>query len=315
MLDLGKNINDLLYSYDCVIVPGLGGFVANHKNATVNEKTGVFSPPRREIGFNKSLAHNDGLLISHMASSQRISFEDCNKRLAKHVSILKYQLSKGECIDIGNAGELKNDALGNTIFIPKHEESFCRDSFGLSTYQFKTLDQVKAQNESSRRWVWRTLQTKNARQIAASVTLILGMLMVTPEFGNQTQQSTFTDLFPKTEYTIAHPKVDATVIKEAVEDLNKTVQSHNSETEEVLPISAELKNNYFIIGASFKEEHQAQKFLNKLARRGIEGAEIIAANNRYRVSLEGFSDKEMAIKALENHRKTNGFNSAWLLKH
>lgn len=315
MLNLEKHINDLLYSYDCVIVPGLGGFVANNKNATLNEKTGIFSPPRREIGFNKSLSHNDGLLISHMASAQGISFETCSARLAQHIHLLQEELKQGAIVGIGAAGELKNDALGNTLFIPNIGEAFCTDSFGLSTFHFNTLSEVKEQNETTRRWVRRTIQSKSVRQIAASVTLIMGMLFLSPEFGNQTQQSTFTDMFSKTEYRVAPTKennafINNTDIANTDEDLLQDMHASESLTE-----SLEIENTFFIIGASFKEEHQAKNYLDNLTQKGIEGAEIITANNRYRISLEGFSNKEIALEALENYRKKNGSNSVWLLKY
>ena len=316
MLDLEKHINDLLYNYDCVIVPGLGGFVANNKNATLNEKTGIFSPPRREIGFNKSLSHNDGLLISHISNAHGISFEECSTKLAQHILALKEELKQGAIITIGAAGELKNDALGNTLFIPNIRESFSTESFGLSTFHFNTLNEVKKQNETTRRWVRHTLQSRNVRQIAASVTLIVGMLFVSPEFSNQTQQGTFTDFFPKTANQVApvieNSEVLNTNMFSEVEDATKNTVTVVQASETV---SIEKENTYFIIGASFKEEHQAKTHLNKLTRKGIEGAEIIEANNRYRVALQGFSDKATALEALENHRKKNGSDSAWLLKY
>lgn len=318
MLDIEKHINELLYNYDCVIVPGLGGFVANNKNATLNEKTGIFSPPRREIGFNKSLSHNDGLLISHMASAHGISFEECSSKLARQIHLLKEELKQGGTIAMGGAGELKNDTLGNTLFIPNLTESFALDSFGLSTFHFSTLSEVKEQNETTRRWVRHTLQSRNVRQIAASVTLMVGMLFVSPEFGNQMQQSAFTDMFPKTEYHVARAvdNEEATTanvvsdIADATENMVSDVQSS-----ETAAINIEAKNTFFIIGASFKEEHQAKTYLKNLSRKGIEGAEIISANNRYRVSLESFNNKEIALGALENYRQKNGSNSVWLLKY
>jgi hypothetical protein len=34
-MKIEQYISELLYKYDCVIVPGLGGFVANYKSATI----------------------------------------------------------------------------------------------------------------------------------------------------------------------------------------------------------------------------------------------------------------------------------------
>ncbi|WP_052343328.1 HU domain-containing protein [Saccharicrinis fermentans] len=308
MLNLEKHINDLLYLYDCVIVPGLGGFVANRKNAELNEKTGVFSPPCRKIGFNKSLSHNDGLLINHIANAEGISYEECNNKLSQYISILKFQLTRGEIISIGSAGELKNDVVGNTIFIPAREESFSTDSFGLSTFHFKTLEQIKEQNEPARRLVRRTLNAKSTRQIAASVALILGFLMVTPDFGNQTQYSNFSDIFPRMEQVSVSTNDDELLTTEPYTATPVSAIETKTEAEPML-----INNKYFIIAGSFKAKQPAQQFLDKLKKKGIESAELISSNGRFRVSVEGFADKQEAVEALDIHRKSNGFSSAWLL--
>ena len=71
---IAKYISDLLYRYDCVIVPDFGGFVANRIGAKVNNFTHTFSPPSKQLTFNSLLKHNDGLLANYIASSENISF-------------------------------------------------------------------------------------------------------------------------------------------------------------------------------------------------------------------------------------------------
>lgn len=307
MLNLEKHINDLLYHYDCVIVPGLGGFVANKQNAILNDKTGIFTPPRREIGFNRSLSHNDGLLINHIANNEGISFKDCLDKISKHVNILKYQLKCGETIHIGEAGLLKNDAIGNTLFIPNNEQSFCTESFGLTTFHFNTLEQIKKQKEPSHQFVRRTLSLKSSRQIAASIALILGLLFVSPELENRTQQSSFSDFFT----THDHPVMSI----ESPEIKNENIHIEKSIIEEK-PAAIEaqvIENKFFIIGGSFKQKQPAEEFLSKLVKKGMSEAEIIqGSNNRFRVSLSAFVEKEEAVVALNKFREQNGYTSAWL---
>ena len=74
-MNLANYINDLLYRYDCVIVPDFGGFVTNRIGAKLNSDTHTFSPPTKQIAFNSHLKHNDGLLANYIASSEQISFE------------------------------------------------------------------------------------------------------------------------------------------------------------------------------------------------------------------------------------------------
>ena len=311
MLNLEKHINDLFYIYDCVIIPGLGGFVANEKGAELNEETGVFSPPKREIVFNKNLSHNDGLLINHIATAEGISFESCNNKLSSHINSLKYKLERGENILIGSAGELKIDLEGNTIFTPNKEESFSTESFGLTTFHFNTLDQLKEQNAPTRQLVRRTLQSKSTRQIAASVALIISLLFVSPEISDQTQQGSLTDMFPKVEQSIVIPTEN--IISEPKEEKNQKVIEVKNEEPEILNAPV-VENKYFIIAASFKQKQPAIAFLNSLKNKGFQSAEMLSApNGRYRISLQGFSQKDLAVEAQKDYKKINEFSSVWLL--
>ena len=69
-----KHIKDLLYRYDCVIVPDFGGFIANHVSAKVDLRTHQFTPPGRSISFNSNLKRNDGLLADRIADINDISY-------------------------------------------------------------------------------------------------------------------------------------------------------------------------------------------------------------------------------------------------
>ena len=55
MIELTKHIEILLLENDCVIVPGLGGFIAHYQPAHYEEDECVFVPPTRMVGFNPQL--------------------------------------------------------------------------------------------------------------------------------------------------------------------------------------------------------------------------------------------------------------------
>ena len=62
MINIDRHIQQLLLVNDCVIVPGLGGFVAHKVDAKYDSEHNVFYPPKRTIGFNPILKMNDSLL-------------------------------------------------------------------------------------------------------------------------------------------------------------------------------------------------------------------------------------------------------------
>jgi hypothetical protein len=316
MLNLEKHISELLSQYDCVIVPNLGGFVANNVSAQINEKTGVFSPPSREIGFNRSLCHNDGLLINHMAKCEGISYEDCQNRLLMHIKALKFQLSQGEVLQIDSVGKLKADSIGNTVFIPGEERFLSLESFGLGTFHFNTLDQEKQQKENTRRLVRRTFQSRSVRQVAASVAIMLGLIFVSPELDNGVMHNSYSNVLPEFEMVLGIDKAAATeTVQEPAEEEPTIIKNDIEEAEvEVEEVVAPVKNTYFIIGGSFKYRNQADEFIAKLTTKGVSGTDVLSSSNgRFRVSLAGFVDKQQAVEALELFRKKHGLTSAWLL--
>lgn len=69
-------ISELLYTNDCVIIPGLGGFVANTRTAFLNPAQHTFTPPSRRVAFNASLRTNDGLLAHYVSRREGLSYGD-----------------------------------------------------------------------------------------------------------------------------------------------------------------------------------------------------------------------------------------------
>jgi hypothetical protein len=89
MIELTKHIEILLLENDCVIVPGLGGFIAHHQPARYEEDEGVFLPPTRTVGFNPQLTMNDGLLTQAYMQTYHTDFPDASRKIAQKVNELK----------------------------------------------------------------------------------------------------------------------------------------------------------------------------------------------------------------------------------
>ncbi len=320
MLNLEKHIAELLVQYDCVIVPNLGGFVANMVSADFNEKTGVFNPPKREIGFNRSLCHNDGLLVSYVASKEGLSYSTCQHELAKHIDILKNQLFRGESIGLKEIGVLKINSIGNIVFVPDETDAFSTSSFGLSTFHFNSLLQDKEQNEISRRFIKRTVTVnKSIRSVAASAALIFGLLMISPNLHYDTQQSNFSELF--SDVGVSGMDSDITGISEEALPVEKNESEpvdnkDNVGRQDIVGNAVEIVSSkrYYVIAGSFKDLAPANKFLDKVKRNGILNAELLDfSKGRYRVSLESYNVKEDAVAALNEYRAEKGYKTAWIL--
>src|SRR5690606_7656533 len=67
-------ISDLLYRYECVIVPGFGAFITQYHSAQINAETHELFPPQKTLSFNGQLLKNDGLLANHIAEVEKIPY-------------------------------------------------------------------------------------------------------------------------------------------------------------------------------------------------------------------------------------------------
>ena len=106
MKELAKHIEILLLENDCVIVPGLGGFIVHNESAYYDSHEQIFYPPKRSIGFNPKLTINDGLLVQFYMQTYHMDFRDANRRIEREVSDLKDQLYKNGCVYLKCIGNL-----------------------------------------------------------------------------------------------------------------------------------------------------------------------------------------------------------------
>ena len=59
---LDHHLHRLFLDHDCIVVPGLGGFVCNRKPAKYDDSRQELIPPSRSILFNERIVHHDGEL-------------------------------------------------------------------------------------------------------------------------------------------------------------------------------------------------------------------------------------------------------------
>lgn len=133
MKELNVYVEELLFKYQCVIIPKFGAFISNRKSAKLFEDK-TFTPPKREITFNSSLVSNDGLLIKHISESSGVSYEQAESFISDVVETWKERLNKKEIISLGNIGFIKQTSEGRISFEASDSVNFLTDSFGMSTF-------------------------------------------------------------------------------------------------------------------------------------------------------------------------------------
>ena len=105
-MGMEHNIAELLYRYNCVVVPGFGAFLTQLKSAVIHSDTNTFYPPTKVLSFNEQLSSNDGLLVSYMANAEKTSYEEMLQQLDDVIKEWKIQMENGERLVFPNIGEL-----------------------------------------------------------------------------------------------------------------------------------------------------------------------------------------------------------------
>ena len=90
---------ELLKTNDCVIIPDLGGFIANYHSAASNSQGDQFNPPTKDLVFNGKLKKNDGLLVNFICERDCVGYFEAREIVSEFVSECLFKLGNGERIE------------------------------------------------------------------------------------------------------------------------------------------------------------------------------------------------------------------------
>ena len=147
MIELTKHIEILLLENDCVIVPGLGGFIAYHQPAHYEEDEGLFLPPTRTVGFNPQLTMNDGLLTQSYMQTHHTDFSDASRKIAQKVSELKEMLYSEGIVEMTGIGTLHNTLHNTYEFHPQVSGILSPTLYGLDSYSMLPLSEIPVEQK------------------------------------------------------------------------------------------------------------------------------------------------------------------------
>ena len=295
---IAKYISDLLYRYDCVVVPDFGGFVANRIGAKVNNFTHTFSPPSKQLTFNSLLKHNDGLLANYIASSENISFEKASTAISLSVNRWKNVL-QSKSVKIENLGSLSLTENKKIVFEPLTTINYLTESFGLSTIESPAISrykqQVKPLAASPRKEVKRGIPVFVKYAATVAILLTIGFSKY-----NDYQNKQQNEIFATQEKELQKKIQSATfIIGNPLPTINLNVVKET--------------NSFHVVAGSFQFVENAKKKVKQLKVKGF-NAKIIGMNKwgLTQVAFDSYSSRNEATKHLYEIRKTVS-KDAWLL--
>lgn len=285
-----KYINELLYRYDCVIVPNFGGFITNKIGAKVNSFSHTFHPPTKQITFNTHLKQNDGLVVSYIAAVENISFEKALAKINASVTSWNESLKNGAVV-FENIGALGFNEKKQLIFEPQKEHNFLTNSFGLSMVSSPAIKHPVPSNTS------KSVIPLFAKYAATAVVLLsLGFIV---RNGYQERQQ---------EQMYASQK----------EAIDKKIQAATFVISNPLPTisllaTKESPKSFHVVAGSFQFPENAEKKLKQLKKKGY-NATILGLNKwgLTQVAFDSFYSRKEALAILTTIKKEVS-KDAWIL--
>lgn len=135
-----EHIEGLLLRHDCVIIPDFGGFVLQAVPAVYMGDEHSFTPARKEIVFNPTLTHNDGLLAESYMQKYTVDFKQALQLVREDVSAIKETLDDDSEFQFGRVGLFMKEG-DRILFMPDKSSDliFSTSSYGLPVFHYLSL--------------------------------------------------------------------------------------------------------------------------------------------------------------------------------
>ena len=225
MIELAQHIEALLLENDCVIVPGLGGFVGHYTPAVRLAEENRFLPPARVIGFNPSLKMNDGLLVQSYASVYGTSFSDATRRIEHQVCRLQNKLYEEGKVELANIGELRCSVYGALSFVPFDSKLTTPYLYGWQGFEMRELQAMPQQRTAAagadksvapihrRRRNFRMQGAVIRHAMSAVAAVLLFFLLSTPIENTGMMEENYARLMPSELFSqMGHPSLVVTPV-------------------------------------------------------------------------------------------------------
>ncbi len=307
-MQLETYISDLLYRYECVVIPDFGAFLTQRESAKVHESTNAFYPPKKVLSFNEQIQKNDGLLVHYISDVEKIPFEAALNKIQKRIKSLKSYLIQGETLSFDNIGELFLNKEGKIQFEPSYHLNYLTDAFGLSQFVSPTVtrevykEEVEELEEAIP--LAFTPEKRKARPYlryaaVALIALTVGSVVMSKFYVNQIE----------THNQLAQ--------EEANKQLEHKIQEATFIIDNPLPavtLNVEKQSGrYHIVAGAFRVEKNSVKKVNQLQKLGYDARKIgINKYGLHEVVYGSFEDRIEALQALRKIRYNHN-KAAWLL--
>jgi cell division septation protein DedD len=336
-INLDKYIRELLLQHDCVILPGLGGFIANYKPATFDASQKTALPPSRHILFNPHLVHNDGLLYAHISRETHYGYKEVQAMAEVYFKTILYEVRKGLKFNVEDLGYFFLNKARKIEFTQETTDNLLLDSYGLSYLNYQEFSSMPGRDPRAYRAMDESNPVVRQRRIrrliytGAAACLLTAIILVPVRMGlinlsgfDLNPADSFRKEQPVQEVTPSSPDAGAgsepagTVSisggtpPEAAQPAAEPLKEESEAVQPaVKPVVTETR--YHVIVGSFRDLENAQHLRQKMAAEGYDAEILTGKNSFFRVSASHYLKKSEAVAALTGIRSREAYQSAWIL--
>jgi len=303
IMNIVSHIEELLFRYECVIIPGFGAFLMHHQSAFVDSETHTFVPPSKSLSFNRQLQTNDGLLASHLAVMYGLTYREALEEIREQVDIWINQLENNTPLGFNGLGILQNNEENKWQFTPDTQNIFQAVSFGLTSVENQP---ILREIDATQKIITLPIEPKNSTSLSkyvryvgvAAIGLLLGVGGLA-WYQKDTQQ-----------YNLVQQQIAEKELEKQIHTASFTIVNPLPAITLTLP---KEKNPYHIVAGAFREFENADKRVEELRQAGY-NARILRKNSYglHEVVYSSYSSKRDAINQMNKIVRTHNEN-AWLL--
>ena len=354
MIKVQNYIKELLFDNECVIIPNFGGFVTSYKSSEIHPIKHHFIAPSKRIAFNEKLKLNDGLLISYIANSAKISLKDASDQVQNFVSELNEKIKSKQKYSIDGIGIISKNVEGRLQFKSEIKDNFLEDSFGLPDFFSEPIlrdeNNIKLRNKFKDRKSMSTEGIKEEKVVekkkGGSAVWILGVvalllccsaayifvidkgennalssILPTGWFSNNNLEEQSIEVLDSTE--IYEEEIIDSTFNEEEEIYEEEVNTFEEEVveEEITTNSDEifltaLTSRYYVITGAFSEQSNAETLRDELIAKGYDAKVLSPLGKKplFRVSIADFEDQQSGIDKSTSENSEFG-NALWVMKY
>lgn len=306
-MQLSTYIADLLYRYECVIIPGFGAFLTQYKPASIDEISNTFSPPSKVLSFNRQLQVNDGLLANYVASVEKSSYETALQKVRSFTAHLNSELNLGKSVSLDKIGEFSLNEERSIQFEPVHKQNFSTTSFGLSTFvspqisRIATKETVVAEQKDP---IVLTRENRAARPYLKYAAVAALAILATGFGGMKFYEGQVQ------KYNFAERQKANSLMESQIQEATFVIENPLPVLNLKLPKQV---GKYHIVAGAFRLEENADKKIDQLREKGYSPMKLGTTRfGLHQVVYASFKDRIEALNTLNEIQR--GENpDAWLL--